>query len=113
VAGLLHDYTTARTVVALDRFAGRLQRVEVVFTDLNGPRGGLAQACRLFVHLTDGRKLMVESRESNFYAAVRRATEKASYAVAQALGPRRQQRSRGRLSPPAQGESLFRETNGL
>jgi len=100
VTELLHDYSTSRTQVALDRFAGRLQRVEVVFTDLNGPRGGLAQACRLFVHLTDGRMLMVESRALDFYAALRRATEKASYAVAQALGPRRTTRySSGSLSP--------------
>lgn len=89
VSGMLHEYSTARITVALDRFAERVQRVEAVFTDLNGPRGGPAQAGRLFVHLTDGRLLVVEARETDFYAAIRRATEKARYAVAQAVGSRR------------------------
>ena len=101
VSEMLHEYTTARIAVALDRFTRRLKRVEVVFTDLNGPRGGPAQASRLFIHLTDGRMLVVEARESDFYAALRRATEKGSYAVAQALGPRPHHRSRIRGSSPA------------
>lgn len=101
VSEMLHEYATARITVALDRFARRVKRVEVVFTDLNGPRGGLAQAARLFVHLADGRMLVVETRETDFYAALRRATEKGSYAVAQALGPRPRQRSRLRGSSPA------------
>jgi putative sigma-54 modulation protein len=86
---MLHDYSIARTMVALDQFQGRIQRVELVFTDLNGPRGGPAEACRIFVHLTGAPVVLVEARDNGFYAALGRAVAKASRAVAQALRRRR------------------------
>lgn len=110
VWGLLQDYSTTRIEVALDQFARRLQRVEVVFADLNGPRGGAAAACRVFVHLTDGRLLVVEARDTDFYAALRQAAEKASYRVGQALRPRRYQGSRTR--GPSQPEKRTQVMEG-
>jgi putative sigma-54 modulation protein len=85
VSPLLHDYSTARARTAFASLEGKVERVDVVFTDLNGPRGGRAQACRLFVRLWNHRTVIAEARELDFYSAVRRGTARARQAVGKAL----------------------------
>jgi ribosome-associated translation inhibitor RaiA len=94
---MLHDYSVARTTMALDRFQERIERVELVFTDLNGPRNAPAEACRIFVHLTGAPVVVVEARDNGFYAALARAVAKARHAVAQLL--RRRRRKVDRRAP--------------
>jgi putative sigma-54 modulation protein len=86
VSPLLHDYSTHRAWTAFGSLEDKVERVDVVFTDLNGPRGGRAQACRLFVRLWNRRTVIAEARELDFYRAVRRGTARARHAVRQALG---------------------------
>jgi hypothetical protein len=69
----LEAHCRERIARAVDPFAGRVERVEVVLVDLNGPRKGLGQACRVFVRLATGGGLMFASKDRDFYRASSRA----------------------------------------
>lgn len=85
ISQLLHDYSTQQMRQAFGSLEGHVEGVEVVFADLNGPRGGNAQACRLFVRLRDRRTLIAEAREPDFYGAIRRGAARARQALARWL----------------------------
>jgi hypothetical protein len=64
------EWLRRRADFALGRFGDRVRRVRVRLRDLNGPRGGLDQACGLDVLLTSGELVTVEAvRESMESAA--------------------------------------------
>lgn len=70
ISDLLAEHVRERLALALRRFQGRIEHVEVVFTDLDGPRRGARQAaCRVVVDLGAGRRTMVEARDRHFYAS--------------------------------------------
>ena len=69
----LEAHCRERVARAVESFAGRVDRVEVVLVDLNGPRKGPAHACRVFVRLAAGGALMFASQDRDFYRASRRA----------------------------------------
>jgi ribosome-associated translation inhibitor RaiA len=85
VSALLYDYSIGRARAAFRHLEGQVDGVDVVFTDLNGPRGGRAQACRLFVRLRNHRTVIAEARELDFYSAVRAGTARARHAVGKLL----------------------------
>jgi hypothetical protein len=66
-------------------FADQIGRVELVMVDVNGPRKGLGQACRVFVELTHGGRLMFASSARDFYSAASRATFGAGRRLARVL----------------------------
>lgn len=81
----LEDHCRERVRRAVRRFAEQVARVEVVLVDLNGPRNAPAQACRVFVTLDSGGRLMFESSDRDFYLAVSRATSGAGRHLARVL----------------------------
>ena len=71
---------------ALSRFEPRIASIDVRLRDINGPRGGIDQQCRLVVRLR-GRyaSVVVEDQDVNLESAVSRGAERAARGVARAL----------------------------
>jgi len=63
--------------MGLQRFTGRVGRVQVMLTDLNGPRGGMDKSCRITAEVLPSHKVVTrEARDSNLFAAITTATQK-------------------------------------
>lgn len=76
LAEALRSYIERRLHFSLGRFAGRLGRVKVRITDINGPRGGVDKWCRITAELRPSGKLIVnETVDTNLFAAIDHATE--------------------------------------
>jgi putative sigma-54 modulation protein len=80
---------------ALGRFADQIRTIAVHLADLNGPRGGIDQECRLHVvpSKRDGLDarggLVIEELDRDIYAAIARASDRAGRAVSRHLSLRR------------------------
>lgn len=101
ISSLLRDFCTHRVMRALQPFSEHVRSAEVVLEDVNGPRGGLGQACRLSVGLADGGMLIVQSLESDFYAASGQAAGRVGHLVRRELGRIRTRRRRGPRDVPS------------
>lgn len=73
----------------LRKFASQVQRVSVRLDDVNGPRGGVDQRCRIKVTLRDQPSVMVERLEPSLHAAMDRSLSIVGTAVRRALQQRR------------------------
>jgi hypothetical protein len=78
-----------RAQFALGRFAGRIQRTELVLSDANGPRGGRDKQCTVKVMLVGLPPVVVEVRDVDALAGVGRAVDRAARHVRDALSRRR------------------------
>ena len=72
----LHDWTERRLRFALSRFGERVRRISVHFSDVNGPRGGIDQRCRIQATLDGLGEVMIEDTQHNPFVAVSRAAER-------------------------------------
>ena len=73
----LIDHTRRRVRYALDRFAPELRRVDVRLSDLNGPRGGVDQRCRVSLILEhSGPEIVAEDTDESMEVAIDRATKR-------------------------------------
>jgi ribosomal subunit interface protein len=109
ISPALREHCTERVERALLPFAQHVDSAEVVLADLNGPRGGLGQACRLTVGLSDGTKLMVQSLDSDFYAASGEAAGRVGHLVRRELG---RTRTRARRAPRPREQAEIRAALG-
>jgi hypothetical protein len=75
--------------IKLGKFADAIERVTVRFQDVNGPRGGIDQACRIKVVLSDLPSVVFESRHHSVNAAVQAALGGTERAVRRRLQRRR------------------------
>jgi ribosome-associated translation inhibitor RaiA len=75
---------------ALGRFEGRVNVVTARLADLNGPRGGVDKRCRISVAVRAGDPVLVEDADTDLYAAIDRAAERAGRAVWRQLARRRE-----------------------
>jgi len=73
----------------LGKFASAIERVSVRTEDVNGPRGGVDQVCRIKVVLSGLPSVVFESRDASLTAAVDGALAGTERAVRRALGRRR------------------------
>ena len=80
---------------ALGRFDERIQRVQVMLVDVNGPRGGLDKECRLVIHPKRMPPIVIRDRDSSPGALIHRVAGRGSYALGQKIHARieRKQRS--------------------
>src|SRR5688572_20504879 len=75
--GDLRPYIERRLNVSLSRFAGRLGRVNVRISDVNGPQSGGIKSCQIRVQLIpSGIVLMQETRDANAYTSIDYAAER-------------------------------------
>jgi ribosome-associated translation inhibitor RaiA len=72
---------------SLGRFREWIRGVEVVVTDVNGPRGGIDKQCRVIVRTGDGREVVGSERHESLEGAIAGAVARA------AKGTRRRRRA--------------------
>lgn len=96
----LPDHIERRLRFALARFGERVERVVVFLTDLNGPKGGVDKACRILVKVRGCSVAMALAVDSQWKAAVDRATTRIGNKVSRELDRLRQHDSHhGRRLP--------------
>lgn len=83
-------HVQARLNNSLDRFARHVRDVEIHIKDENGPKGGLDKRCAMHVHIDGANPIIVEHRDSEFYAAIDQATHKLKRAVTKFFERRRE-----------------------
>jgi len=86
----LRRHIQRRLGFALERFATRIRTIHVSVGDVNGPRGGIDKCCRVAIALIRAKTIVIEDRDSNIYAAIDRAGDRAGTCIG-----RRVQRLRG------------------
>ena len=86
----LRAHVERRMRSALGWTGGHLRRLAVSLSDINGPRGGRDKRCKVQVRLAGGVEVVIEDTETDLYAAIDRAAERADRAVV-----RRMERQRG------------------
>ena len=93
----LASHIERRARFALTRFRERLGRVHVLIADTNGPRGGVDIHCKVRAEVSGVGQLVIRELHHDPFAAVSKATERISHAVARRV-KRGSARRRGRLS---------------
>jgi ribosomal subunit interface protein len=100
LSGALAGHCVERLSRALRPFDSRIARVQVVFVDLNGPKTGLGQACRMTVHLLHGGVVRFESRREDYYRAASETISGIVRRIQRALARRRQTARRSSAAAP-------------
>ena len=101
----LKEHAERRLGFALSRFGNRLGTVTVRILYLNGPRGGVDKTCRVQLRLAGNESLVVQSTDTDIYAAIDRASERAGRVVARELAIRVSHGRAPRAGRPSQGSS--------
>jgi len=70
---------------ALSRFAQRVESIELVVDDQNGPRGGVDKSCRLLISLKWARNVVINDRDNDLGRCIARAAERSARAVSKAI----------------------------
>ena len=89
----LEQYVERRLRFALWRLAGRIGRVTVRLSDINGPRGGIDKRCQIVVALVPRGLVMVEGSGHDAFALIADTAKRAGRAVRR----ERERRRRGRI----------------
>jgi putative sigma-54 modulation protein len=92
----LPDLIERRLRFALARFGSRIQKTVVFLQDDNGPRGGIDKVCRILVKTRGCGVIVAAVVDSDWLAAVDRATARIGHSVARQI---ERLRSRQGLSP--------------
>lgn len=79
------EWIERRLQLALGRFAGRIRRVAVILSDINGNRGGLDKQCHLRISLIPHGEILVEDVETTVEAVTANAVERGARSVARWL----------------------------
>ena len=88
------EWIERRLRFALGRFGDRVRLAVVRLADLNGPRGGEDQHCRIEVSLVPSGSIMAEATDAEIELAVSRAAERVTRRIRDALDRRRTLRTR-------------------
>lgn len=88
----LHGFVEHQLILALGQVSSGIHCAIVRLYDLNGPRGGMDKTCSIEVRLRSRRSLVVEHTDTNLYAAINRAADRAGRAVVQVKGRFRRHR---------------------
>jgi len=106
----LRNHVERRLSFALSTRYDRIKRVLVRLSDINGPRGGNDKCCHLHVVLPGQADVVIADTQSNLYAAIDRAADRASRAVSRKLA-RLHRSKRGRSLTGAMPQLLLNEQN--
>lgn len=79
------EWVLRRVQFALGRFVSRIRRVSVIFSDVNGDRGGEDKKCRLRISMIPSGEVIVEDVDASIESVVANVTERASRSVARAV----------------------------
>jgi ribosomal subunit interface protein len=106
----LQNYVELRLGFSLNTRYDRIKRILVRLSDINGPRGGNDKCCQLHVVLPGQADVVITDTQSNLYAAIDRAADRASHAVSRKLA-RLHHRRRSRSLTGAMPQLLLNEQN--
>ena len=81
----LHEFVDRRIAFALARFASRVRGVSLTVTDENAERGGIDTLCRIVAKLDGSTTIVLEQTDSDPFAAVATACDRARRAVSREL----------------------------
>lgn len=105
LAPSLSEFIERRLRFALGRFASRVTQVAVRLCDVNGPRGGIDQQCRINATFIPSAHKTVQATGASAEAAICQAVDRIAGAVRKDLARRRTRRLRAgnrmELSAPA------------
>lgn len=85
----LPDHIERRLRFALSRFGERIQKTVVFLQDHNGPKGGVDKVCRILVKTRGCGMVVAAVIDSNWIAAVDRATTRIGHNVARQIARQR------------------------
>lgn len=85
----LRSHVQRRLLFALARFQGRIHRVTVRLSDINGPRGGMDKCCHLQIQVDGLPDVVVSSTEKDLYSAITGSVERAGQSLSRYLKRRR------------------------
>ena len=91
----LADHIERRLRFALARFGNRVEKVIVFLQDRNGPKGGIDKVCRVLAKVQGCGAIMAAVADSDWHAAVDRATTRIGHTVSRRLGRMRQRQVYG------------------
>lgn len=89
----IREHIQDRLHAALDQHETKIDQVDVMIEDENGPRGGLDQVCKVVVSLTNGMTLRHERRGMDLYANVSLIADKVKQRVGRELAKLRDRRN--------------------
>ena len=92
ISRTFEEWIERRLWFALAKFGGRISRITAFLEDINGPRGGVDQRCRVEVLLVPSGKIQAEATDADAILAVSRATNRIARRVRDALERRRTRR---------------------
>jgi len=93
----LRDYAETRLRFALTSSHSHIQRISMRLSDINGPRGGTDKLCHIKVTLSTLPDIIIKDVESDMYAAINRAADRAGRNVQRKI--RRHQTIRRKVQP--------------
>lgn len=85
----LRQHIESQLRTKFTRFREKIGRVVVRVGDVNGPRGGIDKRCRLLVRTFGFKDIVINDKDSNLYAAIDRAAERAGRALHRYVGKTR------------------------
>ena len=81
----LEKHVQDRLRFAFSRVSGRVRRVLVTLSDINGPRGGVDKRCLLEVRLDGLSSVVIQDIQTDLYTAIDRAAGRAARSVMRRL----------------------------
>jgi putative sigma-54 modulation protein len=105
----LRDYVERRFQFAVSWAHTHVRKVSVRLGDINGPRGGDDKSCRIQIPIKGGKDIVIENVDSDLYAAIDRAFDRAARAIGRHLDRSREySHQRIHLFDYASGEGASR-----
>lgn len=77
----LKQYVKKRLKFALGSRFQQIKRVEVMLSDINGPKGGEDKRCQILLKINGQTDVVVDDVQSHLYSAIDRAASRASRTV--------------------------------
>ncbi|MGB5439997.1 MAG: HPF/RaiA family ribosome-associated protein [Gammaproteobacteria bacterium] len=88
----LENHVHNRIGFTFSHFSGRVRRVTVRLSDLNGPRGGIDKCCLVEVRLDGLPAVVVEDVQPDIYIAIDRAIGRAARSIVRRLSAKNSKR---------------------
>jgi ribosomal subunit interface protein len=81
----LRNHAERRLRFALACFDNHIQRIVVLLSDINGPRGGVDKRCQLRIVLDGMPDVVIQDTEADLYVAIDRAANRAGRTLVRKL----------------------------
>jgi ribosome-associated translation inhibitor RaiA len=88
---------------ATDRFRSEIRDIDVVFRDLNGPRGGVDKECKVTATLRGGGTLQIAQRSASFLEAIHEAARRLGRVLARHMDRKAKRRTIRYVRVPKHG----------